>query len=59
MEATTWRNLGEQSLERGEDISADEWFTFEQVEQMILEGKMQEERIALVLLRWINACRHA
>lgn len=43
-----------QQLEAGEDITADEWFAYDQVENMILSGKMQEERIALILLRWIK-----
>jgi 8-oxo-dGTP pyrophosphatase MutT (NUDIX family) len=45
--------LGQQ-LEKGEQIETDNWFTYEEVWQMILEGKMQEERIALALLRWLH-----
>lgn len=46
-----------QQLEEGEDIEADIWFTYDKVETMILEGKMQEERIALTLLQWIHEQR--
>jgi hypothetical protein len=45
--------LGQQ-LEQGEDIDADSWFSFKEAEQMILDGKMQEERVALILLRWLH-----
>lgn len=54
-EVTDWspHNDGQQ-LEEGEQIEADNWFGFAEVEQMILEGKMQEERIALILLQWLR-----
>lgn len=56
MEATEWRKSDSgQALEQGEQIIADEWFSFEQAEQMIYEGKMQEERVALILLQWLVA----
>lgn len=56
---TAWGKLdGGQELENGEQIEADNWFTHKQVEDMILAGKLHEERIALVLLQWIkNATR--
>lgn len=54
-EATDWRPHADgQNLEHGEQIEADNWFTFAEAEQMILEGKMQEERIALILLQWLK-----
>ena len=43
-----------QQLEVGEQIEADNWVSFSEAEQMIIEGKMKEERIALVLLQWLN-----
>ncbi len=54
-EVIDWRpTINGQQLEKGEQIEADSWFTFAEAEQMILEGKMQEERIALILLQWIR-----
>jgi ADP-ribose pyrophosphatase len=44
-----------QQLEDGERVEADTWVGFEEAKMMILEGKMQEERIALILLQWIEA----
>lgn len=35
------------------DIAGSEMFEFDEVKQMILDGKLQEERVALVLLRWL------
>lgn len=43
-----------QQLETGEHIEADNWFTYEDAAAMALEGHMQEERIALILLQWIT-----
>jgi ADP-ribose pyrophosphatase len=42
-----------QELEVGEKIDADQWFGYEEVQRMILDGAMQEERIALILLQWL------
>ena len=44
-----------QALEEGEQVDDVSWYDFAEVEQMILRGDMQEDRIALVLLRWIHA----
>lgn len=44
-----------QQLEAGEQVEADNWFDFDEVRKMIITGEMQEERIALVLLQWIEA----
>lgn len=44
-----------QALEEGEDIETDRWFTYQEAREMILIGKMQEERIALALLRYLYA----
>jgi 8-oxo-dGTP pyrophosphatase MutT (NUDIX family) len=54
-EVTEWKQheMGQQ-LETGEQIEADNWFTYKEVEQMIVSGKMQEERIALILLQWLK-----
>lgn len=55
-ESAAWRLRVEgQELEVGEKIEADNWVGYSDVEQMILGGKMQEERIALILLQWIRA----
>ena len=47
------KHEGGQALEEGEDIETDLWFTYEETREMILSGKMQEERIALALLRYL------
>lgn len=53
-EATEWQlHAKGQQLEDGEQIETDNWFSFEKVKQMILDGHMQEERIALILLQWL------
>ena len=44
-----------QQLEQGEDIDAESWFSFEEAKQMIYDGKMQEDRVALILLKWLHA----
>lgn len=55
-EVSDWQpHVDGQQLEEGEQIEAEGWFTFVEAEQMILEGKMQEERIALILLQWIKS----
>lgn len=54
-EATQWQPHADgQQLEAGEQIESDNWVTFEEAEQMILEGHMQEERVALRLLQWLH-----
>lgn len=54
-EATDWReHQNGQSLEDGEQIEDVSWYDFKAVEQMILTGHMQEERIALILLQWLE-----
>lgn len=47
------KHEGGQALEEGEDIETDLWFTYEEAREMILSGNMQEERIALALLRYL------
>lgn len=44
-----------QALEEGEDIETDRWFTYQEAREMALDGKMQEGRIALALLRYLYA----
>lgn len=51
------KSEGGQELEAGESIEADNWFTQDQVEKMILSGELHEERIALVLLQWMKKVR--
>jgi len=54
-EALEWRAAENgQQLEDGEEIEADGWFPYDEVVEKILNGEMQEERIALILLQWIN-----
>lgn len=54
-EVTDWQKLpGGQKLEDGERIEADNWLTYEESEQMIYEGHLQEDRIALILLQWLH-----
>jgi 8-oxo-dGTP pyrophosphatase MutT (NUDIX family) len=54
-EATEWqKSEAGQELEDGEDIEADTWVSLDEAKRMILGGKMQEERIALILLQWIS-----
>jgi isopentenyldiphosphate isomerase len=51
--ATEWRNV-DQALEQGEQVDDVSWYSFADVQEMILRGDMQEDRIALVLLRWLK-----
>lgn len=54
-EAVRWhKSEGGQQLEAGEQIEADTWVSFNEARSMILRGDMREERIALILLQWIN-----
>lgn len=54
-EATEWgEHQDGQSLEEGELVEEVNWYDFSEVEHMILTGKMQEERIALILLQWLH-----
>ncbi len=54
-ETNNWSvHEGGRHLEAGEQVEADNWFGFDEVTRMIMRGKMQEERIALVLLQWIE-----
>jgi ADP-ribose pyrophosphatase len=55
-EAVGWKDHeAGQSLEEGEQIDDVAWFSYTEAEQMIIDGKMQEERIALILLQWLKA----
>lgn len=42
-----------QRLEHGESIEV-EWYDYAEAEQMSLDGRVSEERSALVLLRWLH-----
>jgi len=54
-ETTNWQvSVLGQELEVGEKIEADNWVTFDVAKKMILDGAMQEERVALVLLQWLE-----
>ena len=55
-ETTDWQlSVQGQELEVGEKIEADNWLSYDEAKKMIIEGKMQEERIALILLQWLEA----
>ena len=55
-ESTSWQlSVEGQELGVGEKIEADNWVTYEQAKRMILTGEMQEDRIALILLQWLEA----
>ena len=54
-ETSDWRlSVDGQELEVGEKIEADNWVTYNEARQMALSGSMQEERIALILLQWLE-----
>ena len=42
-----------QQLEDGEVIQTDLWFSYDEVREMALKGDMREDRIAMVLLRYL------
>lgn len=51
-EVMKWQKMeGGQNLEDGENIEADAWFSYDEVERMILRGDMKEDRIALITLQ--------
>ncbi|NCU29332.1 NUDIX domain-containing protein [Candidatus Saccharibacteria bacterium] len=52
--SSNWIKAEGQSLEEGEQIETDNWFTFAEAEKMILNGEVREERIALILLKWLH-----
>lgn len=53
-ETADWQFLvGGQELEVGEKIEADNWVSYHDAKEMILNGAMAEERIALILLQWL------
>ena len=54
-EADDWQESPDGSrLEAGEDIESSTWYSYAEAEEMILDGELQEERIALILLRWLR-----
>lgn len=54
-EASDWQlHVDGQELEIGEKIEADNWVTYEEARKMALGGSMAEERIALILLQWLE-----
>jgi len=54
-EATEWQlHVEGQELEVGEKIEADNWISYDEARMMALNGSMAEERIALVLLQWLE-----
>ncbi len=55
-EATQWQlHADGQQLDSPEEQGTTvDWYAYDKVEQMILDGNMQEERIALILLQWLK-----
>jgi ADP-ribose pyrophosphatase len=56
-EATKWDHHKDgQQLKDGEEVDGvfPGWYDFADAEQMIIDGQMQEERIALILLQWLK-----
>lgn len=54
-ETSDWQLAVEgQELEVGEKVEADNWVTYDEARVMAFDGSMQEERIALVLLQWLE-----
>lgn len=54
-EADSWRmHEAGPALEEGELVESADWHDFAAAERMVIEGVMQEERIALILLQWIR-----
>ncbi len=54
-EVTKWEpHRDGQQLEEGENIDANGWFGYEEAKKMVLGGRMAEERVALILLQWLN-----
>ena len=52
---TKWKpHKAGQQLESGENIDATGWFSYEEAKSKVLGGDMAEERMALVLLQWLN-----
>lgn len=57
-ETKDWQlSVDGQELEVGEKIEADNWVTYDEARKMALSGSMQEERIALILLHWLERNR--
>lgn len=57
-ETTNWQlSVEGQELEVGEKIEADNWVTYSEARKMALDGSMQEERITLILLQWLEGRR--
>jgi ADP-ribose pyrophosphatase len=54
--ATDWQP-GDQALEDGEQIDDVGWYDFATAKEMIVKGDMHEERVALILLQWLEARR--
>ena len=53
-ETTDWQlSIEGQELEVSEKIEADNWLSYDEARKMALDGSMQEERIALILLQWL------
>lgn len=54
-QATTWQpHPNGQHLEQGEQIETGTWICFSDARTMVLDGDIQEDRIALILLRWLE-----
>lgn len=54
-ETTSWQfSVSGQELEIGEKIEADNWLSYADARRTALAGEMAEERIALILLQWLE-----
>lgn len=54
-ETADWQlKVDGQELEVGEKIEADNWVSYDDARRMALDGSMQEERIALIVLQWLG-----
>jgi ADP-ribose pyrophosphatase YjhB (NUDIX family) len=54
-DVTDWAESADgQALDEGEQIEAGNWFDYDEAKKMILDGQMQEERVALILLQWLK-----
>lgn len=54
-EAKEWRVAeAGQKLELGEQIETNNWFSYDEVREKALNGEIQEDRIALILLQWMK-----
>jgi hypothetical protein len=49
---TAWTEVGRDHIDPGEDITV-EWYPFDHVREMAIDGTISEERSALQILRYL------